>query len=250
MGIRRITTWIVGSVVLLAAAGCASSPARPGPAYRLKRVASPPADLSARIDRAPWTCVPDLSPMTLVGTPGLPPTVRTRVKACWSDRAIRILWYCEDSDVIAHFSGRDEKIWKDDVVEVFLCPTGDRTRYFEINFNARGALFDAMIRNPALKRGPDFVYDTSWNCAGIRWHAAGQGRFSGTANQDRWWAVEAEIPFAGLGVAVPTPGDAWVATANRIDLGPPEQWCSWSAMPEHRYGLHQSDRFGIWIFEP
>ena len=209
-----------------------------------------PDRLSARIDRAPWTGIPDFPPMTLVGTNGLPPSHRTRVKACWSDRGIRILWYCEDPNALARFAGRDEQLWMDDIAEVLLAPDGGRTHYYEISFNARGALFDATIFNPTLKRGPDFVYDTTWNCTGIRWQVAGKGRFNGTASHDRWWAVEAEIPFAGLGARPPLPGDVWTAGVYRVDNGPPLEWCSWSAMPRRQGGFHQTDRFGLWIFEP
>lgn len=187
--------------------------------------------------------------MTLVGTRGAPGRFRSRVKACWSDTGVRILWHFEDPDVVAQFAGRDEQLWRDDVAEILVSPTGDRVHYYEISFNARGGMFDAAVANPAIKRGPDFSVDPAWNCQGIRWHVAGRGRFNGTAGQDRWWAVEAEIPFAGLGVSRPRPGDAWTAGVFRVDNGPPLEWCSWTMMPLRRPGFHQSDRFGLWIFD-
>jgi hypothetical protein len=217
--------------------------------YRLKKVRDLPAELTARIDQPPWTSIADFPPMTLVGTSGDKPRHRSRVKACWNDTGVRILWHFEDADVVAGFTGRDEQLWRDDIAEILLAPEGDRTRYYEISFNARGALFDGAIHNPNVKRDDAWAVEPAWNCEGIRWCAIGEGRFNGSARRDRWWAVEAEIPFAGVKVLRPRAGDVWTAGVFRVDNGPPLEWHSWTKMPLRRPGFHQSDRFGLWIFE-
>lgn len=245
------------AMVLLAGCGrpahppsAATRPVEPPvPVLHLPKVAGWPAELTARIDEGPWRQVPELPAMTLVGTVDGKPACATRVKACWDGQAIRIIWHCQDDAVVAQHRHRDDPLYMDDVVEVFLDPEGDLKRYHEFVFNANGALFDAAIDNPTIKRGDTFRFDRSWTCQGIRWKAVGQGRFNGMAADDRWWAVEAEIPFAGLGRTPPAAGETWRAGVFRIDNTVPVQWHSWSAMVERKYGLHQSDRFGLWIFD-
>ena len=67
------------------------------------------------------------------------------------------------------------ELWRDDVAEILLAPDGDRTRYYEISFNARGAMFDGAIRNPNVKRDDAWSVDPTWNCEGIRWRATRPG---------------------------------------------------------------------------
>lgn len=223
----------------------------PIPIYHLKWVTDLPADLSANIDQAPWPDIPAFPPMTLVGTHGQPCPFETRVKACWTDRAVRIIWRCQYDQVRARQHGtRDVPLWNDDVVEVFLSPDSDLTRYREIVFNPYESLFDAAISNPTIKRDSRyFRFDPSWNCQGIRWKVIGPGRYNAAGRQDRWWTVEAEIPFAGLGRPTPSAGEAWRAGLFRVENAVPVQWHSWSVLFERKYGFHQSDRLGLWIFD-
>lgn len=263
-GRQATTPALFVGVLLLLLAGCAarlhthtpstaaSQPGEPPvPTYHLKRVTNLPTDLSADIDQAPWPGIPDFSPMTLVGTHGQPCPLQTCVKACWDDRAIRIIWRCQYKQVHAvHYGKRDTPLWNDDAAEVLLAPDGDLTRYCEIVINPYGDLFDAAIFNPTIKRDNRyFRFDSSWNCEGIRWKATGPGMYNAADRRDRWWTVEAEIPFAGLGVRAPWPGQSWRAGLFRVEHAAAMPLYTWSAIYDRERGFQQSDRFGIWIFD-
>ncbi len=264
MGLYRVGRAAAICAFLAGLVGACNRPARPGddraltaprdvaadaalplPAYRV-RYLDGAGPLTARIDQPPWTGVPDLGRLTQVGTDGAPMRFDTRVKVGWTDKSIRIIWHCLDGEILAEHVERDSPVYTDDCVELFVSPTGDLTRYFEFVANARGAMFDSKIANPSLKRTGSFRIAEAWNCPGLRWHAT---RGPVGSDGERWWAVEMEIPFAGLGVEAPAVGDVWRANVCRIDHVDSEQWGSWSALPHRRYGLHQSDRFGLWIFE-
>jgi len=218
------------------------------PVYRLKHVAQLPP-LAGRIDQQPWGGLEEFGPLLLLGTPGTPAPCRTTIKACWDDAAIRIIWHCIDDAVRATLTNRDDPLWSEEVVEAFISPSNNLTDYYEFNFNALGAVFDAHISNPSIVRDPNLKPDIAWNCQGLQWKVTGEGKFNGTAGADKWWAVEASIPFASLGGARrPRHGDIWTSNVFRIERTQPEQYCSWSALPVFKPGFHQADRFGRWIF--
>ena len=218
------------------------------PTYHLHRAAVTPG-LTGRIDQSPWPQLPEVGGLRLLGSESSPAPCETTIKACWDDNYVWVIWHCLDEAVRATYTNRDDPLWEEEVVELFVCPDGNLAKYFEFNFNALGAVFDAMISNPDMQRGPAFAGDTSWDCPGLRWAVTGEGRFNGTAQTDRWWAVEAAIPFAGLDVAAPETGRVWRANLFRIERSEPPQYCTWSPLPEAKPGFHQSDRFGLWVFQ-
>jgi len=218
------------------------------PEYRLRKVDVRPK-LTGLISEPPWPDLPSFGPLVLLGTESTPAPCRTEVKACWDEQFLYILWHCEDEAVRATLTARDAPLWEEEVVEVFLCPHGNLSEYFEFNFNPLGAVFDARVTNPDCRRGAGFRADVAWNCEGLEWVVAGEGRFNGTTESDKWWAVEAAIPFSGLHADVPEPGQAWRANVFRIERTDPPQFCTWSPLPDAGPGFHQSERFGLWIFE-
>src|SRR4029453_108241 len=125
-----------------------------------------------------------------------PALQQTRVRLCSDEAALYVRFDCEDRDAWGTYGRRDDPIYEEEAVEVFLAPgEADPARYFEFEVSPLGVLFDARIHNPTSLRA-DLVGDPSWDCQGRRW-AAGRG----TERQD-WWAV-LSIPWAGLGAGDP-----------------------------------------------
>jgi hypothetical protein len=97
------------------------------------------------------------------------------------DAALYVRFDCEDSEPWGTMRQRDDPIYEEEVVEVFLAPgTGDPLAYFEYEVSPTGVLFDARIENPHARRS-DMRIHTDWDCAGIRWAA---GLVPGG-----WWAA-------------------------------------------------------------
>ncbi len=168
---------------------------------------------------------------------------RTEVRVSWDDAALHVRFVCEDDDIWGRYRGRDEPLWEEEAVEIFLSPGGDPPRvYFELEFNPFGAVFDAIVRNPTSTRR-EMRVDAEWDCAGLV-HAAR------VLAPERRWTVEASIPWRGLGVEPPVPA-LWRANFFRIERprrGTPE-FSAWSPPRTDPPDFHKPERFGRLLLE-
>ena len=188
-----------------------------------------------------WEAIPSLPPFQLADASG-PALQQTRVRVAWDDEALHVRFDCEDRDAWGTFERRDDPIYEEEAVEVFLAAgTADPADYFEFEVSPRGVLWEGRIQNPTSQRA-DRVTDTSWDCPGIRW-AAGRG-----ASREDWWAALA-IPWRGVvpdGPGGPPPR-LWRANFYRIERprdGEPE-FSGWSPTFTHPADFHQPARFGV-----
>ena len=173
----------------------------------------------------------------------------TEVRLWYDDAALHIGWVCEDRDIQATFTQRDSRFWDEEVAEFFLTPD-KLERYFELQWNPLGGVFDAIIYN---QLGPDgfsqkFTGDWSYTAKGMRSAVRVDGTVGNSADTDRRWVVEAVVPFSDLGVPAPKPGDVWRGNFYRFSRGRnnPELQLSWS--PTRRPGFHEPSRFGYLEF--
>jgi Carbohydrate-binding family 9 len=143
-------------------------------------------------DSEVWSGIPSLSPFLLADGSGLA-TQQTRVRLAYSQHALYIRFDCQDDDVWGTYTKRDEPIYDEEVVEVFIAPeTETPKRYFEFEVSPNGVLFDCMITNPSGVYDQHFVVDERWNAEGLEWHA----QFSPEPQQ--WWAF-LKIPWQDIG---------------------------------------------------
>ena len=189
-------------------------------------------------DRAPWRrirAVP-LAPSSGEGKASKDSTVRL----CWSETHLHAAFDCREAHLRCTYTRRDDPLYNEDVVELFLAPdVGEPCRYFELEFNALGTNFDATVLHPTPDGSARPKVDATWDCDGLEVVAR---------IRERRWQVEAAIPFAGLGVPVPSPGDRWRGNAYRIDYGPPDAYLAWSPTRTPRPNFHVPSRFGTLEF--
>lgn len=172
-----------------------------------------------------------------------PALQQTRLRVCWDDEALYARFDCEDRDAWGTYERRDDPVYEEEAVEVFLAPgEEDPARYFEFEVSPLGTVFDALIHNPTSRR-TDMTADPSWDCPGLRW-AAGRKK----ERQD-WWAVLA-IPWAGLLPAGAELPKVWRANFYRIERprdraeAEPE-FSGWSPTLTRPADFHQPARFGV-----
>ena len=146
---------------------------------------------------------------------------------------------CQDRDIWGTYSERDDPIYDEEVVEIFLAP-GPETPvdYYEIEVSPNGVLLDVKIHNPGSSRNT-LLADFSWNCPGIRW----------TAQRDdtrHVWSATLTIPWSGVGA-----GDVlspiWRANLYRIERprdSSPEYSC-WSPTMSDPADFHRPEYFGF-----
>jgi hypothetical protein len=189
----------------------------------------------------PWSAIPLLPPFRLADGSG-PARRETRARLAWDDLALYVRFDCEDEDAWGTLTRRDDPIYQEEAVEIFLAPGEPAPAgYFELEVSPRGTLFDAWVDNPDGRRDT-LRADPGWDCPGLRWEA-GRG-----AAHDDWWAALA-LPWRALVPALSTGGPPalWRANLYRIDRprnGEPAEFSAWSPTLAAPPDFHKPARFG------
>ncbi|MEM7050983.1 MAG: carbohydrate-binding family 9-like protein [Acidobacteriota bacterium] len=185
-----------------------------------------------------WRTVAPLPPFELADGSG-PAKEQTSVRLVWDPEALWIRFDCEDKDAWSTFQRRDDPLWEEEAVEVFLAAGEDvPKRYFELQISPLGVLFDAVVDNPrGDRRG--MVTDPAWDCEGIHW-AAGPA-----ALRQDWWAV-VRLPWSGLLPANQPRPSIWRANFFRIERPRrrPDELSAWSSPGTDPPDFHRPERFG------
>ena len=173
----------------------------------------------------------------------------TEVRLWYDDWALHIAWICIDADIQATFTKRDSKFWEEEVAEFFVT-AGGLERYFELQWNPLGGVFDAIIDN---ELGPDgvskkFTGNWDYTAHGMKSEVFMKGTAGNSADHDSFWQVEVTVPFSDLSRSTPRPGEVWRANFYRFNrgAGQPAELLSWS--PTQLPGFHQPSRFGFMEF--
>jgi hypothetical protein len=210
-----------------------------GPCYRAMGAVT----VDGRLDEPIWRQAPAMAlDHNVLTDPRQGPRQPTQVRCAWDDQNLYVAFAAQDSDVWSKYTERDDKLWEEEVVEVYLDPDGDGLGYKEFEINPLGALIDLDIEDPAeLPQGKALEW-RSWNATGWRTAVQVDGTVSNRADKDRGWTAETAIPFADLGVAAPKVGDTWRVQFYRIDRPGPDDndYSSWSATDT----FHRPSRFG------
>jgi Carbohydrate-binding family 9 len=174
---------------------------------------------------------------------------RTEVRIWYDDNALYLGWLCKDIDIQATFTNRDSKFWEEEVAEFFVTPR-ELDRYFELQWNPLGGVFDAIITNHLDQRGvsTNFQGDWSFTAKGMRSAVKLKGTPNNSDDKDEFWQVEVRLPFADLGQPTPKAKEVWRANFYRFNRtkGLPVEQLSWS--PTRLEGFHQPTRFGYLEF--
>lgn len=166
------------------------------------------------------------------------PRLETQFRACWTKESIHIQYVCQDDHIVANMLERDEPLYEEDVVEVFIDPFGGGRNYFEFEVSPRGVLFDALIHN---KLDGNIEVDKSWIANGFQAEV--------TQGENGLLVYHVRIPFADLnGADMPQPGAVWHWNVFRIDddRDGVRHYSAWS--PSGKVNFHVPQVFGELVF--
>ena len=205
----------------------------------------PPGDPIIR-----WAEIAPLPPLVRT-TDGGPAEQPTTVRIAWNGQGLHIRFECQDRHAWGTMTRRDDPIYQEEAVEVFLAPAPPAPiDYLEFEVSPLGVLWDGRIHNPTSRRA-DLLSDPAWDCPGLRWAA---GRSAGTpeqaARQD-WWA-ELTLPWEGIAPGGGPPPAVWRANFYRIERpegGSPE-FSAWSPTLVEPADFHKPSRFGTLELAP
>ena len=212
--------------------------------YVVHRASKPP-QIDGLLLESDWDRAPSAGPWVR-SLDGKPATAATEARLLWDDDFLYVAFQAEDPNVSGKFFKDDEPLYTSNVCEIFLNPSGDLSRYDEIEIAPTGALFDASFSG-----GPRKNMDLSWSSKAR--HAV---HIDGTLNQpadfDRGWSAELAIPFSALtGMDKPRPqrGDKWRFNLYRLRQGPGQPGEGQAYSPPMVGDFHALDRFATLRFE-
>lgn len=187
------------------------------------------------LDKGVWR---EIAPIALVSSDGSGAAVRpTALRLAHDGERLYLAFRCTGAAGVATYTGRNEPIYDEEVVEAFLAPSADPRRYFELEVNPIGAWFEARVENPAGRA--TMRVDRDWVCRD--WERAVRVSAGG-------WDVEWAIPFASLDAAAPTPETRWRANFYRIDRAGGGAFSAWSPTLATPPDFHVPARFGMLRF--
>lgn len=210
----------------------------------LCRQASGPIVVDGHLDEPAWASA-EAVPLVLADT-GAVPHQPTTARLLWDDNYLYVAFECQDDDIWGTTSERDQDIYNQEVVEVFVDAASCGSAYVEIEVSPLNAVLDLfMLWRDDRQRG---LWD--WDSAGLRTAVVVDGDPWQRGTTDRQWTVEMAIPLVDFDMAPhlpPEPGDTWRINLYRIDRASDgDEYTAWS--PPGRLNYHTPSRFGILQF--
>lgn len=157
----------------------------------------------------------------------------TEVSACWSTEYFYVRFVCQDSHIVSKYQHRDDPLYEQDVVELFMDETGTGTEYIELEVSPNNIIFDALIRNDGGKSITSS--DIHWDLTGLRTSVEHDGKGN--------LIYEIHIPASNFKIP-PQAGRSWNVNFYRIDEDTEgnREYQAWSPTGEVNY--HIPSRFG------
>jgi hypothetical protein len=197
--IAVLPVFLAGSVLAAVAGGPAAS-------YQVHRAPGSHDALLAAAD-ASWSAA------SVIDWGAAP--AHTTFRALWNDRGVYVRFDAEDPAPWNTMTTRDEHLWDEEVVEIFLDLDRSGRHYAELEINPANVVCDVHMIAPA----PDKQNDLTWNIAGL------ETRVTRREGAPPRWIPVAFMPWDGFRTLPsarntrlpPHAGDAWRFNVFRIE---------------------------------
>ncbi len=174
------------------------------------------------------------------------------VRTLYNEKYLYVGFHCQDDYAWGTFTERDDPIWDEECVEVFLNPAQSGHQYYEINISPKNTVFDACIVNSRTPENSNGKFKSlkEWNADDIQTatHIEGEADIPG---KSVGWIAELAIPLEELYGADNTPpkvGDVWRVNFYRIDSPKKGQREHYAWSKTERPAFHLPWRFGYFKF--
>lgn len=189
-----------------------------------------------------WSAAPEIGEFK-DNSSGEPAPVRTLAKVLWDVDFLYFAFRSWDENITATLDQRDDHLWTEEVVEVFIKPDENHPNYLEFEVNPLGAMIDIYLID--IRKAIPYK---SYNAAGLEWAIQVDGTVDGEPG-DKSWTCEMAIPIAEFVTAAnlpPKAGDRWKANLYRVDQLPRRAGWAWS--PTLKADFHVPAMFGELVF--
>jgi hypothetical protein len=177
--------------------------------YTVEKTAATKATLLAA-DEAAWT-----GPARVDWGPA---RYETGFRAAWGEDGLYLRFDATDPDPWHTMTKRDEHLWEEEVVEIFIDVDRSGKDYAELEISPGNVVCDVRMASP----WPDKKMDLAWNMAGLETRAHprkdGAGKTTGwTATAFLPWSGFKTLPSAKAVALPPRPGDRWRFNLFRVE---------------------------------
>ncbi|MFT5818924.1 MAG: uncharacterized lipoprotein YddW (UPF0748 family) [Crocinitomix sp.] len=147
------------------------------------------------------------------------PKFDTRFKMMWSGEYLYVFAQLQEPHIWGDLMQRDTVIFYNNDFEIFIDPSGDGTKYGEIELNARNTVWDLFLNKPYRVGGSanDF-----WNLQSLKTAVHINGSLNNSNDTDTDWSIEMAIPMDALielknkPKSLPKEGEQWRINFSRV----------------------------------
>ena len=178
-----------------------------------------------------------------------PKIYTTSFRALWGEEGLFVRFDAVDPSPWYTLTKRDDHLWTEEVVEIFIDPDGDGHNYAEIEISPHNVVCDLMI----FEGAPNVRSDIDWDHDGLQSKVS---PLSGADGETVGWTAIAILPWSSFatltdssGISIPPhAGDVWRFNIFRIKrpFGPTEPdrdvvYAAWS--PTIGWSFHEPTVF-------
>ncbi len=204
---------------------------------------------------AAWRTLPSTG-LFVLAEDGQKTREKTEARMGWTRDGIYIRWTCTDPHIWIDYKNRDDELWNEEVVEVFLALSKDPYRYFEFEVSPNNLIVDLDIRWSKKSGALGMVGDKDWDSKGSRSRVELDGTLNDPSDVDRGWTADLFVPFADMGVKAPkkgAPSPTWRVNFYRIERqskspSKNDEYSAWSPTLTSPPAYHTPPRFGFLTF--
>lgn len=210
------------------------------PVYEVARTGVP-IKVDGKLDEASWAKAAGAK--FINNSDGSPAAQETEARILYDDKYLYFSFRSADENVWATLRRRDQRLWEEEVVEVFLQADASQPSYIELEVNPLGTMLDIYL----LDVRKPLRYE-SWNSEKLRWAVRVDGTVDGKGG-DRGWTCELALPLEDVATAPrlpPRAGDRWRMNLYRMEVRPVAALLAWS--PTRKDDFHLPAMFGWLVF--
>jgi hypothetical protein len=210
------------------------------------RRAASPIVIDGVLDDAAWASASPAAELHGLWDSQTGPRQATRARLLWDDNYLYLAYDVDDIDITAQYLNRDEPVYQDDAVEIFINPRPNQTSlYFGLEMNAREVIYDYALYADAR------IFVKQYDMQGLLLETNHRGTMNVRDDTDTGWTLEVAIPWSNFDSMArrPSPGQSWKGQLNRWDgVQPNRRMSIWSDPLQTRAEPHIPARFGDFVF--
>jgi hypothetical protein len=142
-----------------------------------------------------------------------PSSYRTGFRALWGDAGLYLRFDVSDPEPWHTMTKRDQHLWEEEVVEIFLDLDGSGTHYAEIELSPANVVCDVRM----VRASPDKEMDLAFDLDGLQSRVVRKAELGWSGTMFVPWSGFRPLPSAANVSLPPKAGDRWRFNVYRIE---------------------------------